>query len=54
LWVTCLRLAEYFTDEVYGSLYLVDVSRLVTLDDQDSTHHTGSGGNVHEEDFLIL
>ena len=52
--VAFLGFAEYFADEVDGSLYFVDVTRLVALDDQDGTHHAGSGGDVQEEDLLIL
>ena len=46
-----LGLSQYFTDEVDGSLHLVNVTQLVALDEQNSTHHAGSGGNVQEEDF---
>ena len=46
MWVTCLGLAEYFTDEVDRSLYLVDVARLVSLDGQDGAYHVGGGGDV--------
>ena len=51
--VAFLGFAEYFADEVDGSLYFVDVTRLVALDDQDSIHYAGSGGNVQEEDFPV-
>ena len=54
MWVTCLVLVEYFTDEVDGSLHVVGVTQLVALDDQDGTHHVGSGGNVQEEDFPVF
>ena len=30
------------------------MTRLVALDDQDGTHHIGSGGNVQEEDFPVF
>ena len=49
--VVCLGLAEYFTDEVDRSLHLVDVTRLISLDDQDGAHNVGCGGDVQEEDF---
>ena len=39
LGVAQLGLAEYFTDEVDGSLYLVDMARLVSFDDQGSADH---------------
>jgi hypothetical protein len=35
LGVAHFGLAEYFTDEVDRSLHLVDVTRLVSFDDQD-------------------
>jgi len=54
LWVACLGLAEYFTDEVNQSLHLVDVTRLISFDDQDGTHHIGGGGDVQEKDFLVF
>ena len=52
--VACLGFTEYFTDEVDSSLYLVDVTRLVLFDDQDSTYYAGSGGDVQEEDFPVF
>ena len=51
--MTCLGLAEYFTDEVDRSLHLVDVTRLISLNDQDGAHHIGCGGNV-QEDFPVF
>ena len=54
LGVACLGLAEYFTDEVNQSLHLVDMTRLVSLDDQDGAHHVGGGGDVHEKDFPVI
>ena len=52
--VAQLGLAEYFTDEVDRSLYLVDVTQLVSFDEQDDTHHIGGGGDVQEEDFPVF
>ena len=49
-----LGLSRYFTDEVDGSLHLVDGTRLVALDDLDGAHHVGSGGDVQEEDFPVF
>ena len=51
--VACLGLAQYFTDDLDGSLHLIDVTRLVALDDQDGAHHVGSGGDV-QEDFPVF
>ena len=42
LWVVQLGLAEYFTDELDGSLYFVDMARLVSFDDQGSADHVRS------------
>ena len=42
LWVACVGLAEYFTDEVNRSLHLVDVTWLVSFDDQGSANHMSS------------
>ena len=53
MWVACLGLAEYFTDEVDQSLDHVGMTRLVSLNDQDSAHHIGGGGDV-QEDFPIF
>jgi hypothetical protein len=47
-------LAEYFTNEVNQSLHLVDMTWLVSFDDQDGTHHVGGGGDVQEEDFPVF
>ena len=54
MWVACLGLADYFADEVDRSLHLVDVSWLVSLDDQDDAHHISGGGDVQEKDFPIF
>ena len=54
MWVACLGLTEYFTDEVNRSLHLVDVTRFVSFVDQDDAHHIGGGGDVQEEDFPVL
>ena len=37
-----LELTEYFTDEVDGSVYFVDMARLVSFDDQGSADHVRS------------
>ena len=52
--VACLGLAEYFADEVNRPLHLVDMTRLVSFDDRDGTHHIGGGGDVQDEDFPIF
>ena len=54
LGVAHFGLTEYFTDEVDRSLHLVDVSWLVSLDDQDDAHHISGGGDVQEKDFPIF
>ena len=43
-----LGLTEYFTDEVDGSLYFVDMARLVLFDDQGSADHVRSCRDVEE------
>ena len=43
-----LGLTEYFTDEVDGSLYFVDMARLVSFDDQGSADHVRSCRDVEE------
>ena len=43
-----LGLTEYFTDEVDGSLYFVDMARLVSFDDQGSADHVHSCRDVEE------
>ena len=48
LGVAQLGLAEYFTDEVNGSLYLVDVVWLVSFDDQGGTDHVCGWRDVEE------
>ena len=48
LGVAQLGLAEYFTDEVDGLLYLVDVARLVSFDDQGGANHMGGCRDVEE------
>ena len=51
--MTCLGLAEYFTDEVERSMHRVDVTRLVSLNDQDGAHNISCGGSV-QEDFPVF
>ena len=46
--VAQLGLAEYFTDEVDGSLYLVDVAWLVPFDDQGGVDHMSGCHDVEE------
>ena len=41
-----LGLAEYFTDEVDGSLYLVDIAWLIAFDDQGSADHVHSCSDI--------
>ena len=53
MWVACLRFAEYFADEVDGSLHFVDVTWLIALDDQDGAHNISCGGSV-QEDFPVF
>ena len=48
LGVAQLGLAEYFTDEVDGSWYLVDVAWLVSFDDQSGVNHMGGCCDVEE------
>ena len=43
-----LGLAEYFTDEVDGSLYFVNMARLVSFDDQGSADHVRSCRDIEE------
>ena len=43
-----LGLAKYFTDEVYESLYFVDMARLVSFDDQGSADHVCSCRDIEE------
>ena len=45
---------EYFTDEVDGSLYFMDVSWFISLDDQGSAHHMDGAGNVKDKDLPFL
>ena len=47
-------LTEYFTDEVDRALYLVDVARLVSFDDQDCAHHMSGGSYVEVKDLPIV
>ena len=54
MWVACLGFAKYFTDGVDGSLHLVDVTQLVSFDEQDDTHHIGGGSDVQEADFPVF
>ena len=35
-------------------LHLVDVTQLVSFDDQDGAHHIGGGGDVQEEEFPVF
>ena len=46
--VAQLGLAEYFTDEVDGSLYLVDMAWLVSFDDRGGADHMGGCHDVEE------
>ena len=48
LGVAQLGLAEYFTDEVDGSLYLVDVAWLISFDDQGGVDHVCGCRDVEE------
>ena len=43
-----LGLIEYFTDEVDGSLYFVDMARLVSFDDQGSADHVLGFRDIEE------
>ena len=43
-----LELTEYFTDEVDGSVYFVDVTRLISFNDQGATDHVRSCRDVEE------
>ena len=46
-----LRVGKYFSDEVYGSLYLELVSRFLPLDDQGGAHHIVTCRDVKKEGF---
>ena len=46
--VAQLGLAEYFTDEVNGSLYLVDMAWFVSFDDQGGADHVRGCRDVEE------
>jgi hypothetical protein len=43
-----LGLTEYFTDEVDGLLYFVDMAQLVTFDDQGCADHVRGCRNIEE------
>ena len=51
LGVPDLGVDKYLLDEVYGSLYLELVSRLLPFDDQGGAHHIVARCNVEEEGF---
>ena len=51
LGVPDLGVGEYLPDEVYGSLDLKVVSRLLPFDDQGSAHHMVARCDVEEEGF---
>ena len=51
LGVSDLGVGEYLPNEVYGSLDLKMVSRLLPFDDQGSAYHMVAGHDVEEEGF---
>ena len=51
LGVPDLGVSEYFSDEVYGSLYLELVSWFLPFNDQGGTHHMVTCRDVKEEGF---
>ena len=53
LWVPGLGFIEYLTDEIYWSLYLIDVVGLVALDHHGSGDHPISCRNVKQEGFVF-
>ena len=52
--VAQLGLAEYFTDEVDGSLYLVHVTWLILFDNQGHTDHVGSRRDLEEQSLSVF
>ena len=46
-----LGVSNYFSNEVYGSLYLELVSRFLPFDDHGSTYHMVTCRDVKEEGF---
>ena len=51
LGVPDLGVGEYLPDEVYGSLDLKVVSRLLTFDDLGGAHHVVACRDIEEEAF---
>ena len=51
LGVPDLGVGKYFSDEVYGSLYLELVSGFLPPDDQGGTHHMVTYRDVEEKGF---
>ena len=49
-----LGLTEYFTDEVDGSLYFVDMAWLVSFDDQGGADHVRGCHDVEEQHLPIF
>ena len=47
-------LAEYFTNEVDGSLYLVHVTWLILFDNQGHTDHVGSRRDLEEQSLSVF
>ena len=52
--VAQLGLAEYFTNEVDGSLYLVHVTWLILFDNQGHTDHVGSHRDLEEQSLSVF
>ena len=48
LGIVQLGLTKYFTDEIDGWLYLVDMAWLVSFDDQSGANHMGGCCDVEE------
>jgi len=51
LGVPNLGVGKYFSDKVYGSLYLELVSQFLPFDDQGGTHHVVTCHDIKEEGF---
>ena len=48
LGIVHLGLTKYFTDEIDGWLYLVDMAWFISFDDQGSTDHMSGSRDVEE------